>query len=219
MPVGLPAHCCDVDEPTALVWSPDSAALAAATTDRTIRVWVGGATTPVYLNGDTYAAGGVSFSPDGKHLVSAGTHPEVWDWAAGSPVEYHGHFSPPVMSPDGKTVAVADGDAHAVVLVGAQGWSMSRLTRGIPLAFSPDGKHLAVEDAEGIAVWDVNSAKPIGRLPVTNREFGSIPGYAMPQLQVRNLTRQVPRWPWSTRPDVRQLFFAGNGIRCAQQNS
>jgi WD40 repeat protein len=218
MPVGLPAHCCDVDEPTALVWSPDGAALAAATTDRTIRVWVGGASTPLYLNGDTYAAGGVAFSPDGKHLVSGGTHPEVWDWAAGSPVEYSGHFSPPVLSPDGKTAAVADENANAA-LVGAHSWSMRRLTRGIPLAFSPDGQLVAVEDGGGISVWNVDSAKPIGRMPAANPEFASIPGYVMPAFRaqfdstgstlavVDNTERPATllRWQWNSSAPAEQL--------------
>jgi WD40 repeat protein len=186
MPPGHSAHCCDVDEPVDLVWSPDGQALAAGTEDSTIRVWTGSSTTPVYLNGDTNAIGGVAFSADGKHLLSGGTHVEIWDWAAASTLTYAADSkpSPPVFSPDGHTVAAAEPSGDAFLL-STHTLQKQRLGRGIPLAFSPEGDHLAVEGPGAVTVWDTVSQRQIAEFPIPNTNFATIPGYVYPWIEAR----------------------------------
>jgi WD40 repeat protein len=229
VPAGLQAHCCDVNVPTALVWSPDGRALAVATSDDTVRVWVGGATTPTYLNGYTSTAGGVAFSPDGRRLLSASSHAEVWDWAAADPLSYPGKsYTPPVFSPDGGTVAVADGDANALI-VGAQSWSTRRLARGIPLAFSPDGRRLVLEEPGAVTVWDIESAMPVGRLPVSNPDFDMTPGWVYPRFVARfdpsgsilavldktERPAKLLRWQWNSATPAQEASgsFGHDGVQ------
>lgn len=168
-PPGMPSTYNNAE---VLAWSPDGYALAAGSSGNSIRVFAGDTDEPVYLNGDTNAVGGLSFSHDGQFLLSAGSHVEVWDWAAQITFTYHanGQPSPPVFSPDGTTVAVTGTDG-ALTLRDVRPPGTRTLGVGIPLAFSADGHLLAVEQAAAVSVWDITLWKEVASLPVDNPNY------------------------------------------------
>jgi TIR domain/WD domain, G-beta repeat len=108
-PAGLPAHCCDVDSPLALAWSPDGRDLAVGSEDPWTRVWTAGSAAPVYLDdsGET-GAYGVAFSPDGQYLLTSGSASQVWQWQAATPRSVPSAGT--AVSPNGQIFAVAEPD-------------------------------------------------------------------------------------------------------------
>jgi WD40 repeat protein len=120
----------------------------------------------------------VAFSPDGKAVVArdavGGT--AFWDTAAGKElftVKERG----PVLSPDGKLVAVLpgekQGDPKLGVLLrdGSTGQEVARLTwdrteRIRALAFAPNGGSLGALGEGGVTVlWDLGTRAPLAQLP------------------------------------------------------
>jgi WD40 repeat protein len=114
----------------------------------------------------------VRFTPDGKHLVTAGPDVRVWDAGNGAeqlrqkiPIQYGGMD----VSPDGKTIAVGYYDLH--LWDWESGAAPRKADTGMrfhteTLRFAPDGRTLYVLGAGEVArAVDVTTGKMVGRLP------------------------------------------------------
>ena len=204
-----------------LAWSPDGYALAVGTTGKSIRIFAGD--TVAYLNGDSNAVGGLSFSGDGRFLLSAGSRVEVWDWAAPQTFTYpaNGQPSPPVFSPDGTTVAVSGPDG-ILTLRDVRPPGTRTLGVGLPLAFSADGHLLAVEEAAAISVWDITTQEKLASLALANPNYGSPQNYpflvarfdetgdVLAILRRDMEAGQAWRWPWRSGEPAATLSDFGN---------
>jgi RNA polymerase sigma factor (sigma-70 family) len=114
----------------------------------------------------------LAFSPDGKRLFTGGALIQMWDVASGQEIEILDEPRNPILalalSPDGKTVACADGDGLRLAEV-ATGRTLGsvRLPCRAGVAFSPDGKRLAAAPGDRtVALWDVARLREAGHLPV-----------------------------------------------------
>jgi len=103
----------------------------------------------------------LAWSPDGKSIARINGWPWVrlYDAAAGKRLRTlseggGGTFSAFAPSPDGQTLAVAEG-TETILSSMDTGQVLHRLedTSG-PLAWSPDGKRLATRGGKGLALWD-----------------------------------------------------------------
>jgi WD40 repeat protein len=129
----------------------------------------------------------IAFTPDGKHLVSAGHDKviRVWDWQAGQTVRTlrgevgpgdEGRILAMALSPDGRRLAAAG--QITIPGKGAQRIRIYDLATGdllqvlaghtgkiVALAFSPDGTRLISGSQDRTALlWDVPQARPLHRL-------------------------------------------------------
>jgi WD40 repeat protein/uncharacterized caspase-like protein len=130
---------------------------------------------------------GITFTPDGKYLVSAGDDKviRVWDWRAGKTVRtIRGQVGPGpegkiyamALSPDDRWLAVGGWlsgtreESDAIGLYDFASGELKALLNGHTdvinsLAFSPDGKHLISGSADATAIlWDVESRAVLHRL-------------------------------------------------------
>jgi WD40 repeat protein len=177
-PAGLPAHCCDVDLPLAMTWSPDGRALAVGSEDLWTRVWLPDSATPVYLddsaeNGST----GLAFSPNGQYLLTSGFASQVWQWQAATPmsVPATGPAEGTAVSPNGQTFAVAESDNKILLW----DWRTSQLrtltitdshaaaggNNTVYLAFSPNGRSLISAGPDDyLRFWNLASFTRYGEL-------------------------------------------------------
>jgi WD40 repeat protein/tRNA A-37 threonylcarbamoyl transferase component Bud32 len=115
----------------------------------------------------------VYLSRDGKTLLTVrGSDVRRWDASTGKVIEppLKANSSPDVVtfSPDGQTVVLVYGFTRTVCLwpAGAEQavtlpWKMSNSLGA--LTFSPDGKTLVTAGNPEVGLWDVATAKPVGR--------------------------------------------------------
>lgn len=147
----------------------------------------------------------VSYTPDGKHLITA-THDgtvQLWDRNTGRVVRLIGKAQnlyratswmpadiPPVaLAPDGKSVAIGDGDGTIALWGVADGkeirrWKVSPAGPIAQLVFAPDGQSLVSKDFEQVLyLWDVADGKKLrqfGAPPGKDKWIKGVHGYGMP---------------------------------------
>jgi RNA polymerase sigma factor (sigma-70 family) len=167
--------------------APDGKSLATGGNDMAVRVWDLGTGQVVRTltghkkDGKDGSVAALAFSPDGKLLVSAGSHDKTvifWDAATGKELRRvtQTGVSQVAFSPDGKTLAAGGWDGTARLWDVVAG-SELRVMKPAPepgarekgivdtVAFSPDGALLAVAGHDGaISVWDTATGEERQRL-------------------------------------------------------
>ena len=151
-----------------VAYSPDSALIATAGSDSTVRVWdaaTGAQLSAIELDG---GANHAAFSPDGSELVIAGvgglaaiydadTGELVREFDAGKELVLTAEFSP-----DGASVITGGVDGSARLFDAASGEALAilQLGRAVYAArFSPDGKRAVVAGEQpAAAIWTLTSA-------------------------------------------------------------
>ncbi len=212
-PPGLPAHCCDVDEPTALAWNPTGTVLAAGTEDPWIRIWVGASTTPVYLVATSGGgAAGLDFSPGGQYLLTSGGPCQLWEWAAATTLTVSdGPVADAAGSPNGQWFALALEDGR----IELWNWKenvLSELTQltvpsgGVTrekLAFSPNSRYLALAGPDqAIRIWSVSSMSLVAGLSVPDLNANGGAVFDPSGLHLAFVeTSGVGIWNWSRHPN------------------
>ncbi len=237
-PAGLPAHCCDVDSPISLSWSPNGAALAVGSEDPWVRIWLGASSSPIYLN-DTAATAetGVAFSPDGQYLLTSGnmfTPPyvsQVWQWDAATTLylPQATNIVAAAVSPDGHTFALAE-QGNKILLWNWFSDSAITLTAGpegphpanslqILLAFSPNGTELVSAGPDDkIRAWNLGTDQQISdrQLPGTPTSLAFSPDGS--QLAVA-YAGGVTRWARGASAPVVTPLEADGGAIILQLNA
>jgi WD40 repeat protein/tetratricopeptide (TPR) repeat protein len=169
----------------AIAFSPDGKLLASASrSERNLTLWSvekhSSDGQPLTVNDGSAIT--VAFSPDGKTFVTGGGDKNVflWDLATRQPIgkPLSGHTSNVVsmaFSPDGRTLASGSWDGTVIL------WNVeTQVPLGPPLdvhtslgqafgqvesvAFSANGKLLAAGGGGGVALWSVDTGKPVSPL-------------------------------------------------------
>ncbi len=145
------------------LFSHDGKKIISGSDDKTIKLWY--APTPVdQLTMRAYPwMFSISFSPDSKHIASAGPQNQVtiWDTSIGAEVmSLYGHENQvwdAVFSPDGRYIASSSSYGVVKVWHAATGKELMNLCEHkgddrftVILAYSPDGKNIAVAGSDGV---------------------------------------------------------------------
>jgi WD40 repeat protein len=131
----------------------------------------------------------LSFSPDGKTLLSWDSSVRFWDAATGREVRRlvirgRRSLSAFALSPDNKTLAFATAGGPLLLLDAATGATLRRLEVGPrdrnpfrhEVAFAPDGQTLAFSDGKTIQLWDPKTGERTDRLtPPRKDSRGRVP--------------------------------------------
>jgi WD40 repeat protein len=116
----------------------------------------------------------LAFSPDGRRLYASGAGPTVaFDLTTGDPIRTFPGQGALALSPDGNTIAIADGSDRIVLFDTESESSRAELVGHGALvtaaAFSADGRRIATaSNDETVAVWDA----------VTGEQLHSLRGHA-----------------------------------------
>ena len=166
-----------------VVFSPDGAALATASQDRTVRIWdaATGKSTAT-LGGHSDEVNAVVWSPDGRFLASASDDGTVRLWDAQAHVaiktvleDDRGPIVSLAFSQDGALLASGD-DRGRLVLTDTTTWKAAKVVktgggRVHGLALTHDGAWLATAtESSGVQIWDLSDRQP----PLTSDLFHSL---------------------------------------------
>ena len=212
------------DSVNAIALSPDSAKLATAGGDWTVRLWE--VSTGKYitsLTGHPSTVNAVAFSPDGKILASAGSTLRLWDADTGKSLHTDsrdlGSIDLLVFSPDGKTLATGGGWDHTVHL-----WDVDTGTLRIGLtghtgkirdiAFSPDSKTLITASRDKtMRLWDTSTGTEQKSLPTPDDKINPlVVGNRMLTLLEQGI---LPK----KRDDVHSVKFSQDGTQLISVSS
>lgn len=170
------------------LFSPDGARIATTSADGTVRLW-DAVTGERLLVVRQPSAAGIAFDPTGERLAVATAAPSaapvwLWDTRTGQQVGAIGAFARDTTdvdySPDGASIAVADGSGESAIWDVQSGQRLVSLGRGAPtysIRFSPDGQQVATGGTDGVVrVWDAATGGLLLTLPghaatVTNLDF------------------------------------------------
>jgi len=139
--------------------SPDGKLLALGATNSPLEVWQDGKDAPLYTLTSPFEWTAISFSPDGKSLVTAADAVQVWKASDGKL-----HFSPTgdltsyrnaLFSPDGAQMVTTDqGVIHLWDM--RDGALLQSLEALPPALFSPDGAMLITSGEGVVGFWQVS---------------------------------------------------------------
>ena len=172
---------------------------------------------PNTLGGHAYTVNDVSFSPDGKLLVSASADKtlKLWDASTGKEIKtLTGHTNGVngiSFSPDGKLLASASRDKTLKLWNTSTGKEVKTLTghtdEVIAVSFSPDSKFLAsASDGGIIKLWDASTGKEIKTLDGhTNGVNGVSFSPDGKLLASANSDNTVKLWNTSTGKEIKTL--------------
>src|SRR5262249_23098498 len=145
-----------------VVWSPNCKSVASASADKMGRVWDSQTGEEIAtLKGHTYAVRSVSWSPDGKRLVTI----------AGGDNTYNSRGGVSLIQPYDMTVRIWDAQTGRQITTineiwdAKVGWYVNWFVTGV--AWSPDSQRLATasyERDQAVRVWDAGSGKRLQKL-------------------------------------------------------
>ena len=169
--------------------SPDGRWVAAGTTTGQLLLWDTSAASPDPqawpAHGDQWVRG-LTFSPDGSLLASAGNDGRVRVWSVAQGQTLHDWSLTLVADPDGSETASAESDpveAHAV-------------------AFSADGAWLAASGSGGrLQVWSLDSAEPLASLQGHDRQTVTAVRFVGTDLWSTGKDAGLTRWIGTPRSD------------------
>jgi WD40 repeat protein len=193
--------------------------LASASADQTVRFWDPATGEAIgALRGQTGPFGFVSFSRDGRRVVTtdlSGTT-RVWDADSGKEIRtFPGEVARPALSPDGRRVAFSGAIARVEVRdvdTGAEVLAPFPVHAGpvMCLAVSPDGKRLATSSWDRTAaVWDAGTGRRLHTLAGHGHNVMTVEYSADgTRLVTSSWDRTAKLWDAATGDEIRT--FAGH---------
>ncbi|MCP4452538.1 MAG: protein kinase [Planctomycetes bacterium] len=165
----------------AVTFSADGQRIVSSSGDGTIKLWEPRTnhTAPVVLEGRHE---GVTFSPDGKHILTGGRHITVWDAATRNELtRIDADGGSAEFSPDCKRIIAADGNDIKVweALSGKELMTLSGHERGIwSMSYSPDGTKIVSGGLDKtVRIWNADTGTQIKTLR-GHGDWPEEPGYS-----------------------------------------